>query len=260
MSESHDLWEDARTATREDVHRIFAPHERTCPSCGKTSEVVGSLCPHCRAPYTVREKGFRVTPERVGIVVCAVALLVIGALIAVPGLRKDAADGRRERAAEQARFDAAENVRIAREQRPIRAEGPQRRDGEGMIALRTRQVRAGEAAIVADAHARKAAGEMDDPVTGVQCRPFPGTDTRLALEADPATAKGRYECYAYERRVDLPELNGKARTGLLGFPYWLVIDYETSGMAFCKIVPRAGEASFNVNFVVVPEPCRDPNR
>jgi hypothetical protein len=259
MTESHDLWEDARAAAREDVQRIFASRPRTCPRCGRTGEVSGALCPYCRSPYTpLREKGFRLTPKRLAIAGAVVAVLTTAALLIVPGLQDDAAQERRAAAAEQARVDAAEDARVERDQRPVFADGPARRRGENPLVHRPRLVAAGEAAIIADARRRVAAGTLDKPVAGVQCTPYPRTDTRRALEADPDVDKGRYECFAYERKIALPELEGKQRTGLLGFPYWLVIDYKTSGLTFCKITPRAGEANFAVTGVLVPEPCRDP--
>jgi hypothetical protein len=185
-----------------------------------------------------------------------VATLAVAAALVVPGMREDAASERRAAAAAQAKEHAALNARIAREQRPIYADSPERRPGEDTLEWRARVVTAGQATVAADARRRVAAGTMDGPVGGVQCTPYPGTEDRRALEADPRISRLRYECFVYERKVALPELEGKARTGLLGVPYWLVADYDADQMVFCKVVPRAGEAGFTVG-IPVPEPCRD---
>lgn len=260
MSESHDLWEDARAKTRAQVQEAFAARSQVCPACGVASETSAALCPHCRSPFTVREKGFKLTRKRIGIVVAVVAALGAGAALIVPGLQDDAATERRAAAVAQARADAAETARLQLDIRPVSAAGPARRPGEAPLAHRVRLVTAGEAAVFADARRRVAAGTMDGPVADVRCTPYPHTDARRALEADTTVAKGRYECYAVERTFELSDLNGQARTGLVGIPYWLVVDYRTADMAFCKITPRAGEAGLRVNGVVVPEACRDPLR
>ena len=93
---------------------------------------------------------------------------------------------------------------------------------------------------------------------GAECSPFPTTDARRAAEQRPGTPAGRYDCVAYTSKFEAPELTGQKRTGLFGYPYWLVIDYERSKFVWCKITPRAGEGGSALATVPVPVPCRDP--
>lgn len=83
---------------------------------------------------------------------------------------------------------------------------------------------------------------------------------RRAAEADPASTVGRYDCLAYSRRLELPELEGKRRRGLFGYPFWAVIDYRRAAIVWCKVTPRGGEAARELASVPVPVPCRDPLR
>jgi hypothetical protein len=121
-------------------------------------------------------------------------------------------------------------------------------------------VAAAERLVTGDARARVHAGTMRGPVAGTQCLPYPSTTTRRDAEADPAVTAGRYECVAYRNMFEAPEVEGQRRTGVLGTPFWVVIDYRTSRLVWCKITPRAGEGALSLTRVTVPEPCRDPQR
>ena len=138
--------------------------------------------------------------------------------------------------------------------------GPPPKTGEDALAHRARLVSAGEAAITADARARIRAGRLDGPVRGTDCAPYPDTERRAAQEGDASVARNRYECLAYKTRFKLPELEGKVRTGLYGTPYWLVLDYGSSKMTFCKITPHGGEAARTLVSVTAPAACQDPLR
>ncbi len=127
-----------------------------------------------------------------------------------------------------------------------------------MLAYRKRLVAAGGNVIKADAIKRMKAGTIAGPVAGTECTPFPTTSGRKELETDPTVPKGRYECVAYERRFPLSELEGKARTGIIGVPYWLVADYGKATFAYCRIVPRPGEGGRALAFVRVRPACGDP--
>jgi hypothetical protein len=53
-------------------------------------------------------------------------------------------------------------------------------------------------------------------------------------------------------------VNGKRRLGVFGTPFWVVIDYRTGRLVWCKVTPRAGEGGRSLASVPVPAPCRDP--
>lgn len=252
-----DPWEAARRATRDEVRQALAPGPRRCPACGAGTQAAERRCAACGAdPVARRRRG----PGRRAVAAAAagLALLIGTAAALVPGLRSDADRERRAAVAAQARLEAAERSRLRADVRPVRASAPERRRGEGSLAHRVRLVRAGERAVTADARRRVRAGTVDGPILGTRCRPFPDTATRAAAEGDPDAEKGRYSCLAYEQEIELTELEGRARTGLYGTPYWLVVDYAAPDMTFCKVTPRAGEGGRSLASVPVPVPCRDP--
>ena len=103
-----------------------------------------------------------------------------------------------------------------------------------------------------------AAGSIDGKIRGASCHPFPTTEGRRAAEQDAATRAGRYDCVAYTSKFEAPPIGGQKRTGLFGYPYWLVVDYRAAKLVWCKVTPRAGEGGRSLAFVPVPAPCRDP--
>lgn len=251
-----DPWAAARASQREDVAAALARRERRCPSCGETQSGGGRTCANCGADLTARYA--RGASRRkwiyAGLAVCAVAAVAVPV---VSGLREDAA-GERERAtARQERLEAAERARLTRDARPVRADGPPLRAGANPLAHRAALVARSESLIAADARERAAAGRIDGPIRGAECEPFPNVEERRAAELDPATKTGRYDCVAYTSKVALSE-EDDARTGLFGYPYWLVIDYAGAELVWCKVTPRAGEGGRSLAAVPVPLPCRDP--
>lgn len=238
MTESHDPWEAAREQQREQVQAIFAKR--------------------AAEPVAERRREFRLSRRNLGIVALVLFALMVAAGIAVPHWRTSAAEERAQRRAHEAKLVAAERARIIKAQRPHFATGPRRRPGESVTAYRARLVDAGAAIVTADARARMAAGTISGPVAGTQCVPFPATDSRRAQESDPAIARNRYECLAYERHFALNDLEGKARTGAIGQLYWVVADYATGHLAYCLLVPHPGEGGKALAFVRVEKPCADP--
>jgi hypothetical protein len=252
-----DPWTEARAAARDDVHAALAPRERRCPACGTVQRGGGRMCSTCGADLTARyAKG---TSRRK--LIYAVAAVLALAAIAVPviaGLREDAA-GERERAtARQEALEAAERARLTRDARPVRAEGTPLRTAADPLEHRATLITEAEGLIAADARRRVAAGSLKGDIKGAECGPFPTTAERRAAEQDPGIRLGRYDCVAYTSKFEAPELEGKARTGLFGYPYWLVAEYDSGKLVWCKVTPRAGEGGRSLAAVPVPEPCRDP--
>jgi hypothetical protein len=240
MTDSHDPWDAARESQRKDVQAIFAKREA--------------------APVQERRREFRLSRRNSMIVLAVIALIGLVAAAIVPAMRDDAANERAAAARKQKRLEAEEFARITKEQIPRFATGPQRRPGESVLGHRARLVTAGAAVIETDAKRRMRLGTVDGPVAGVECAPYPTTETRRAQESDPALRANRYECVAYERKFPLSELEGKARTGIIGVPYWLVLHYESARMAYCRIVPRPGEGGKALAFARVQHACGDPLR
>jgi len=252
-----DAWTSARSAAREDVHAALAPRERRCPTCGTLQRGAGRTCGNCGADLTARysKHGSR---RRWIYAALAVAVLAAISVPIVAGLREDAAGDRREAAARQQALEAAERARLVRDARPVRADGTPLRAGGDPLEHRAALVAESESLIAADARARVAAGRLKGDIRGAECDPFPATAARRATEQEPGTRAGRYDCVAYTSKFEAPEVNGQSRTGLFGYPYWLVIEYDGSELVFCKVTPRAGEGGKTLVSVAVPEPCRDP--
>jgi hypothetical protein len=252
-----DPWAAARAAQRDDVHSALAPRERHCPACGALQSGFGRRCSECGADLTARyAKG----ASRRKLIIAGLAALALIAL-SVPFIAawRDDATADRERAERrQAVLEAAERERLTRDAQPVRAEGRPAAAGADRLEHRAALVTQAEGLITEDARDRVAAGTIDGDIKGAECTPFPDTQVRRAAEQDPALAVGRYDCVAYTSRFEAPELEGQKRTGLFGYPYWLVVDYTGAQLVWCKVTPRAGEGGRSLAAVPVPQPCRDP--
>jgi predicted nucleic acid-binding Zn ribbon protein len=257
QQQEDDPWAKARAAQREDVAAVLAPRTRLCPSCGAEQREGGRVCTNCGADLTARYERGRSRRPLLFAGIAAVVLAAI-ALPFIAGWRDDAADERAREAAAQKERIAAERVRQERDAKPVRAEGPALAAGEDPIAHREELVTAAEERITEDARARVAAGTLDGDIKGTECGPYPRTEARRTAERDPATRLARYDCVAYTSKFDAPGADGQKRTGLFGHPFWLVVDYDTARLVWCKVTPRAGEGGSVLVTVAVPAPCRDP--
>jgi hypothetical protein len=255
-----DPWEAARLAARADVAAVLAPRQRTCPVCGHIQSGSARTCTECGADLVARRPRWRWRRRTVAAALLALAMgVTVVAIITAPSRRDAKAEAQRERT-RQAATEAAEVRRLRIDARPQFGAGTRRRHGQTALAHRRVLVRATERLITADAQARVRTGKLKGPVVGTACAPYPNISARRAAEADPAAAVGRYDCLAYSRRLELPELQGRRRQGLFGYPFWAVIDYRRATIAWCKVTPRAGEGARSLASVPVPVPCRDPLR
>ena len=255
-----DPWEAARAATRADVASVLAPRQRTCPACGHVQSGSARACSECGAEFVARRPRRRWRWHTVAAAVLALAVAVAAvAVVTAPTRRGAKAEAQRERA-RLAASEAAEKQRLRLDARAQFGKGPARQAGQTALSHRLVLVGAAERLITTDAQARVRTGRLKGPIAGTQCGPYPDISLRRAAEADPAATVGRYDCLAYSRRSELPELNGKVRQGLFGYPFWAVIDYRSAKIAWCKVTPRAGEGARSLASVPVPVPCRVPQR
>jgi hypothetical protein len=257
--EGDDLWTSARSAARQDVQAALAPRERRCPTCGTVQRIGGRTCATCGAELTARHPKRRPGRWRLyaGLAIALGALTAV-AVPVIGSLREHAAAERERADSRQDALEAAERARLTRDARPVRADGTPRRAGVDRLEHRAKLVAEGESLIADDARGRVAAGSIKGDIKGAECEPIPDTEERRAAEQDPTSRIGRYDCVAYTSKFEAPEFRGEARTGLFGYPYWLVIAYPQSKLVWCKVTPRAGEGGRSLAAVPVPGPCRDP--
>ncbi len=75
------------------------------------------------------------------------------------------------------------------------------------------------------------AGTFDGPIQGTDC------DAVKHGPLMPDATRGGYECVAVN--AEIPK--GVEVGGLIGYPFWAVVDYRRGTFAWCKINPKGGE-------------------
>jgi hypothetical protein len=170
-------------------------------------------------------------------------LLVVAVTVATVVLAPRIAESNRERKADERReAQAALAARIER----IRAEQRPHRGHAGAGASRAAVVTELQAAILADARARSAAGKLDGPAASrVECEPLEG--------GDPAAVRVAYDCIAVTS--DLP--SGESLPGgVIGHPFRAIVDFSAGRFTWCKVSGRPGEGAIaSQGLVTLPRAC-----
>jgi hypothetical protein len=169
-----------------------------------------------------------------------VAAVVAAAIVLVPRI----ADTKEQRAARERREAAAataeRRTRLIEEQRPHRGRSEP-------SASRTAVLADLESAILADAQARAASGQLaGPPAKSARCRPLTG--------ADPDANRVPYDCIAITSELPRDE---ELPQGVIGHPFRAVADYPAGRFTWCKVSGRAGEGGFTQNDLAVrlPRAC-----
>jgi hypothetical protein len=169
-----------------------------------------------------------------------VAGIVVAAIVVVPRI-VDTKRERSDRERREAAAAAAERRReLIREQRPHRGRAVS--PGSRAAVLADMQ-----SAILADARARAASGQLTGPAAkGVRCRPLTG--------ADPAASRVSYDCIAITSELPKDE---NLPQGVIGHPFRAVADYSTGRYTWCKVSGRAGEGGLSAKdpAVTLPPAC-----
>ena len=158
------------------------------------------------------------------------ALVVVAAVAAAIVLVPRITETKKERAGRERREAAAAAAerrrQVIAEQRPHRARSTS--DSRGTVLAEL------QAAILADARARAASGDLAGPAAkSVRCRPLNG--------ADPGATRVPYDCIAITSVLPSDE---NLPQGVIGHPFRAVADYSTGRFTWCKVSGRAGEGGF----------------
>jgi hypothetical protein len=186
---------------------------------------------------------------RVALGVAALGAVVL-TIVLWPSIQQSREEHARKDAAELARIRQAELEQTRREQRPRFARGaPAGTD----LGARRQLLASAEASIQTDGNKRAAAGEFHGPILRVQCAGYPPATDRPSPDAVPSRRIGRYGCIAVTS--DIPATPGN-RSGVLGQPYRMRIDFRSGRYAFCKVRGRPGELAVKAETPVpVPRVC-----
>ncbi len=179
----------------------------------------------------------------VGAVVLAAALVVL-----VPRITESKSE-RAAKAAAQARAARIRNRdRVIHLQQPRHAvDAALKRSGDSGPAARAALLQSVEAAILADARARAAKGELR-PVSGpTTCSPVPGTPVGRPL--------GTFDCFTVTRTI---QSTSKNVAGAIGYPFRAVVDFANFSYTWCRTEQFPGEMLIpNPSTVVrLPPACR----
>jgi hypothetical protein len=189
-------------------------------------------------PGLVQLPGYvwRRLPRAAKVAVVAVALAaVVGAILAAPSIQRSNEEHARAEAEKSARIERQQIALTRRQQRPRFARG----EAAGAdLSARRRLLSSAEDSIFTDASKRSAAGEFNGPIMRVKCEGYPPGPGRVPADADPARRVGLYACIAVTSEI--PATAGN-RSGLLGHPYRMRIDFANGRYAFCKVRGRPGE-------------------
>ena len=252
---------DPRTKAIDDVRDIFArapqgPPVRRCPSCGAEHATLSPCCPSCDKRYDRRFS--RVSDrQRWALGGLALAAAIVAAVLILPGVFHVKRENDARVAAEFRARVAAERRRLTREQRPRRGRPAALRPPVAgaseaeQLAARKRLVTALEGAILTDARARIAKGELDGPVRRVECGPLVRTPAGIGEEEDLSKTQGRYDCVAVKREV---MQNGKV-VGLFGHPFVGTADFKRFTYVWCKDNKVPGERGKPLAKVPIPAVC-----
>jgi hypothetical protein len=239
--DSSPVWAEARARTRAEVQAAFAPKPRRCPSCGREDATSSRNCPHCGASYVVVQpklsKKARLTIA--GALVAVLAAAGVAWLIASPSIDNSKRNNAKRSAAEEAAFIRSETKRLKIDQRLQRGQGT--RTHESTRAL----VSDLQHAVNADALARVQAGTIKGPIRRTTCQPVPFGPL------EPNANRGGYECIAVQ--ADIQKVS--ERGGVLGYPFWAVVNYKQGTFAWCKVNPKPGEMATQTHEPVVDPPA-----
>lgn len=237
--DSSPVWAEAREKARAEVHAIFAPTAQTCPSCGHEDSTAARTCPHCGASYVQNQPKLS-RRAKVAIATAAAALALAGGitwLLVSPSIDRTKKHEAEQAAAQQQAFIRSETRRLTLDERLHTGRARPR-------ATRAALVSDLESSITADARARVKSGTFEGPIESTAC------EAVNVGPLVPGPRRGGYQCVAVQSQIAKSREPG----GLLGYPFWAIVDYRRGTFAWCKVNPRGGERAVQSLEPVVPPP------
>jgi hypothetical protein len=258
-------WQAARSAARDQVRAIFARDAgeaplRRCPACGTETRTRWEHCPACGASFFVKPPRLSPRQRRLVTVALACAAVAAAALI-LPSLLRKGEESRSAAAQRHAALAIAEARRLRAEQRPHRGRPaslrPPAPGASPAARLRARKALVAdvERAILRDARARVARGELDGPIRSAQCGPLQraGRGKRITPDhEDLSKPIGRYDCIAVETD-DVRAPGGEIIQ--LGYAFVAAVDFRTFAYVWCKNNPAPGERGAPLALVRLDRAC-----
>jgi len=239
--DSSPVWAEARERMRAEVQAAFAPKPRICSSCGREEATASRHCPHCGASYVVVQAKLskRAKLTIAGIAAGILAAAAVAWILASPSINRTKHHNTARDQARLATFISSETKRLKLDQRLHRgtAAAPHESRPELVTDLQN--------AINADALARVKAGTIKGPIHSTRCVPV-----KLG-PLQPNAVRGGYECIAVN--VDIPK--SKEPAGVIGYPFWAVMNYRRGTFAWCKVNPKPGEMATQTHEPVVDPPA-----
>jgi hypothetical protein len=239
--DSSPAWAEARSRVRAEVQAAFAPRPRTCPSCGREEATASRNCPHCGASYVVVQAKLS---KRAKLAIAGVAAAILAAaalawILASPSINHSKQRARARDAAQQAAFVSSETRRLKLDQRLHRGSAATLQETQPQLVADL------ESAITADALARVKTGTIKGPIHGTRC------DAVKLGPLQPGAIRGGYECVAVN--AEIPK--SAEPSGVIGYPFWAVVNYRRGTFAWCKVNPKPGEMATQTHEPVVNPPA-----
>lgn len=196
-------------------------------------------------------------PGKVAVLVLPIVLIAVG-LAVMPSIEESKQDRARSEQQRIERERAAREARLREQQRPRFARAA---PAPTSVPGRERLVDTAGASVLADARERAAGGELDGPIRGVTCEPYPRSVSGRGADQDLSRRAGNYSCLAVTARFEGSQgaeqgAYAQSEAGVIGHPYRVRIDFRTGRYALCRVSGRAGEGGLQARqAVTVPRAC-----
>jgi hypothetical protein len=256
LDEKDPAWQAAREATRDQVRAALAPVERECPACGRREKTASRTCPHCGSAYAARRPRRRLSRRQLLALLAGLTAVAAVLLVLAPGIREARERDRAREARERAELRQARIERLRREGRVVQVRRAPPAALAGAPAAEQRRLRRSlvadvERTVHSNSLTRFREGEIRQRPLRGDCEPSPRNVRRIGAETTLAAPTQRYHCLAVT--ADIERQAGPE--GVIGYPFYALVDFERWSYAICRIAGRPGEGSLRHPEVTPPREC-----